>query len=201
MNDLMFDKAKGCLIGLAVGDALGVPSEGKTPSEINSEFGFIDDFINENPSGSDDTEFAIFNAMILLEYGLQLDEEVIAREWIKHILPRKGQLKGAGFSERMAIENLRKGLKPPFSGMHAHGWSDGLAMRIAPFGIVCPGNPDKASELSLCDGSVTHSGEGIFSGMAVSAAISQAMVSNDLEVMGILDLLTLSFPSRVFYFS
>ncbi len=44
--------------------------------------------------------------------------------------------KGAGFSEIIAIQNLLKELQPPQSGQHLHSWSDGLAMRVVPFGIA-----------------------------------------------------------------
>ena len=181
MKNNFLDKSKGCLIGLAVGDALGVHTEGKTPEEIKNKFGFVSDFLDENPSGSDDTEFALFNALILIKHGKNIDSKIIADEWRKFIVPHEGSYKGAGFSEMMAIENLKKGLNPPQSGMHAHSWSDGLAMRVAPFGIIYPGQPDKACELTLEDGSVDHSGEGIYSAMAVASAISMAMIDSSLE--------------------
>lgn len=181
MSSVLVDNAKGCLTGLAIGDALGVPTEGKSPGEIKKQFGFVSDFVEDKPSGSDDTEFALFNAMILLKHGKEINANIIAEEWREFIVPHEGQYKGAGFSEMMAIENLKKGLKSPQSGMHAHSWSDGLAMRVAPFAVVFPGEPDKACKLAYEDGSVTHSGEGIYSGMAVAAAISEAMINSSLE--------------------
>lgn len=48
-------------------------------------------------------------------------------------------------------------------------------MRVAPFGIIAAGRPSLAAELAEADGRVTHSGEGIYSGMAVAAAVAQAM--------------------------
>lgn len=183
MNEEIKNRARGCLIGLAVGDALGVHTEGKTPEQIHKEYGFVSDFLSENPSGSDDTEFACFNAMILLEHGRSINAQTIADEWRKHIVPHKGPYKGAGFSEMMAIENLKKGMNPPLSGKHAHSWSDGLAMRCAPFGIINPGNPEEACRLTMEDGSVTHSEEGIYSGMAVAAAIAMAMADSPIEII------------------
>lgn len=169
------DRARGCLLGLAIGDALGVKTEGKTPAEIKRQFGFVKDFLTDEPAGSDDTEFALFNALILLDYGRQTDSAIIAEQWRKYIVVRQGAFKGAGFSEIMAITNLRKGLQPPYSGMHSHSWSDGLAMRVAPFGIIYPGEPQKAAHLAGEDGSVTHTAEGIYCGQAVAAAIASAM--------------------------
>ncbi|NDC52349.1 MAG: ADP-ribosylglycohydrolase family protein [Actinobacteria bacterium] len=74
-----------------------------------------------------------------------------------------------------AIHNLRKGLRPPFSGQHNHAWSDGLAMRVAPIGVVSKGNLDLAKSLAIADGEVSHAGEGIHSGVVIAVAISAAM--------------------------
>ncbi|HSP87443.1 MAG TPA: ADP-ribosylglycohydrolase family protein [Ignavibacteriaceae bacterium] len=175
------DKAKGCLFGLAIGDALGVHSEGMSPDKIKEKYNFVSDFLSDDPTGSDDTEFALFNSLLLLKYGKEITADDIAKEWKENLATQKGSFKGAGFSELMAIENLRKGLDPPQSGMHAHSWSDGLAMRVAPFGIINPGNSKISSELAERDGSVTHSGEGVYCGKVVVAAISTAMINNDLN--------------------
>lgn len=175
------DKVKGCLFGLAIGDALGVHTEGMSPYKIREKFNYVEDFLSDEPIGSDDTEFALLNALLLLKYGEKINSHDIAREWMENLGNQKGPFKGAGFSELMAIENLRRGLNPPLSGMHAHSWSDGLAMRVAPFGIINAGNPEMSSEFAERDGIVTHSGEGIFCGKAVAAAISTAIVSDNIN--------------------
>jgi ADP-ribosylglycohydrolase len=167
--------ARGCLLGLAIGDALGGPTEGKTPKAIAAEWGRVTDFLSETQTGSDDTEYALFNTRLLLKHGANIDAGMIARAWLTEIVSSTNTYNGAGFSEMMAIRNLKAGLLPPHSGDHAHSWSDGLAMRVAPFGIVMAGRPAAAAELARRDGSVTHSGEGILSGQAVAAAVAIAM--------------------------
>lgn len=42
-----------------------------------------------------------------------------------------------------------------------HGWSDGLAMRAAPYGIFAAGDPAEAVRLVTVDGVVSHTGEGL----------------------------------------
>jgi ADP-ribosylglycohydrolase len=174
VNDRI-EHARGCLIGLAVGDALGNPTEGKSPREIKARWGRIIDFLSENQSGSDDTEYALFNAKLLLQHGLSLTSDIIAQAWLSDIYSESGNYKGAGFSEVLALKNLRAGLMPPHSGQHLHCWSDGLAMRVAPFGIAAAGAPQLAAKLAEIDGCVSHAGEGIWSGRAVAAAIATAM--------------------------
>ena len=174
MPDLT-SRARGCLFGLAAGDALGGPTEGMANGVIAARWGRVTDFLAEDQSGSDDTEYALFNARLLLRHGKELTAELIADGWRWEIIGARNTFHGAGISEMMAIKNLRMGLNPPKSGQHLHSWSDGLAMRVAPFGIVAAGRPAEAARLAELDGAVTHSGEGIYAGKAVAAAVAAAM--------------------------
>ena len=165
-------KIQGCLFGLAVGDALGGPAEGKSIDEVAKRFGRIVDFLSDDQSGSDDTEEALFNARLLLMHGDKLTSDMIADAWLNDIAYGRSDFKGTGFSDVIAINNLRRGIRPPMSGNHLHAWSDGLAMRVAPFGIFHAGSPELAARLARADGSVTNAGEGILAGELVAAAIS-----------------------------
>ncbi len=175
------DRARGALVGLAVGDALGSPTEGKSPQEIAARWGRVMDFLSDDQGGSDDTEYALFSAKLLLLYGRELNPTHVAEAWRRDIIKASNAYKGAGFSEMMAIRNLREGIQPPASGQHLHSWSDGLAMRVAPFGIAAAGNAQLAAQLAAEDGAVSHAGEGIFSGQAVAAAVAVAMTGAPLE--------------------
>ena len=175
------DRARGCLAGLAIGDALGAPTEGKTPAQIRERWGRVVDYVSDDPTGTDDTEYAVFSAQTLLRHGRALTSTQMADAWRTHICSQPGGFKGAGFSEMLAIRNLRAGLDPPQSGEHLHSWSDGLAMRVAPFGVVSPGDPAEAARLAQVDGAVSHAGEGILGGRAVAAAIAVAMTGAPVE--------------------
>ena len=48
----LYLKCLGALAGGVIGDAMGAPSEGKSPAEIESRFGWVDDFAS---GGTDDT--------------------------------------------------------------------------------------------------------------------------------------------------
>ncbi|GIH61324.1 ADP-ribosylglycohydrolase family protein [Microbispora siamensis] len=168
------DRARGCLLGLAAGDALGAPAENLTPEEIAARWGVLTEI---ERGGTDDTEYTIFAATVLLRHGHALTSEDVARAWREEIVARlDGPMRGAGFSELGTVEALRRGLEPPLTGRwHAHGWSDGLAMRAAPYGIFAAGDPDEAARLAETDGRVSHTGEGILGGRAVAAAVAVAM--------------------------
>ncbi|MEV0385325.1 ADP-ribosylglycohydrolase family protein [Nonomuraea sp. NPDC050643] len=170
----MKDRARGCLLGLAAGDALGAPAENLSPPEIRRRWGRLTEI---EGGGTDDTEYAIFAASLLVRHGHGLTAADVAAAYRAEIIPRMtGPMRGAGFSELGTVEALRRGLEPPLTGLtHSHGWSDGLAMRAAPYGIFCPGDPAEAARLVEQDGLVSGSGEGILGGRAVAGAVAAAM--------------------------
>lgn len=182
VND-MTAHARGCLAGLALGDALGSPAEGKTPAQIRERWGRIEDFLSAEQGGTDDTEYALFSARLLLVYGFELTPAQVVEAYRREIISGDNPYKGAGFSEILAIRNLEAGLLPPASGRHLHSWSDGLAMRVAPYGIVAAGDPALAAELAAIDGIVTNAGEGVYSGQAVAAAVAVAMTGAEIDVI------------------
>lgn len=170
------DRARGALTGLAVGDALGAPAENMKPSQIRQRWGRIEDFVTDDPAGTDDTEYAILSGLLLAEHGAALTTADVETAWHLWIADRdEGPFRGAGFSERGTLENLRRGLAAPISAQHRHAWSDGLAMRAAPFGVFAAGRPGEAARLVAIDGTISHDGEGIYGGQAAAAGVAAAM--------------------------
>lgn len=167
-------RARGCLLGLAAGDALGRPAENLSPEQIAARWGRLTEI---DGGGTDDTEYTIFAASLLVRHGHALTSQDVVEAYRQEIIPLiDGPMKGAGFSELGAIQALRQGLQPPLTGQwHRHGWSDGLAMRAAPYGIFAAGDPDEAARLVEVDGSVSNAGEGILGGRAVAGAVAAAM--------------------------
>ncbi|MFE0427535.1 ADP-ribosylglycohydrolase family protein [Streptomyces sp. NPDC058953] len=133
-------------------------------------------FVSLDPAGTDDTEYAIFSGLLLARHGSALTVAHVEQAWHHWIADLdEGPFRGAGFSERGTLENLRRGLAAPISAQHRHAWSDGLAMRAAPFGVFAAGRPLEAARLVTIDGSVSHDGEGIYGGRAVAAGVAAAM--------------------------
>lgn len=178
------DRARGAMLGLAVGDAIGAPAENLKPSQIRGRWGRIEGFVTDEPAGTDDTEYAIFSGLLLAEHGSALTVADVEAAWHEWIADRdEGPFHGAGFSERGTLENLRRGLAAPISAQHRHAWSDGLAMRAAPFGVFAAGRPAEAARLVSIDGTVSHEGEGIYGGRAVAAGVAAAMVGHDPDAV------------------
>lgn len=169
-------RARGALLGAAIGDAMGSPCEGATAAEIAARYGRMTDFVSDSV-GTDDTDFTLFNATILLAHGVDVTPAQVEEEWRDKLLSGKWFYRPGGFSDVTSTRNLVKGLHTPASGSFGHQmWSDGVAMAISGAGIVSPGNPTQAARLAQVLGSVSNGRDGIFTAQAVSAAISVAMV-------------------------
>jgi ADP-ribosylglycohydrolase len=91
MKDL-FDKAYGCLAGVAIGDAMGMPTSFYTPNQIKQKFGFVDRFLDAPKAHpihngmvayqvTDDTQLTIVIANVIINNG-KITPEGVA----KHIL-------------------------------------------------------------------------------------------------------------------
>ncbi|MBL8057935.1 MAG: ADP-ribosylglycohydrolase family protein, partial [Anaerolineales bacterium] len=48
-------RARGALLGVAVGDAMGAPVEGRLRAEIRQQYGSLSGFLSEAAVGTDDT--------------------------------------------------------------------------------------------------------------------------------------------------
>jgi ADP-ribosylglycohydrolase len=179
-----YDRVYGALIGQAVGDALGAPTEGMTRAEITATYGWVDDFVSDDPAGTDDTEYAVLTAQTILRHGHSLTPADVTAAWRETLLEQDGGFHGGGFSEMTAINNLRAGLVAPQTGTDNHEmWSDGTAMRIAPVGVFCAGDPREAARLAAIDAQVSHARDGIYCGQAVAAAVAAALVESSWEAV------------------
>lgn len=179
MNEKTLSRIRGAVLGQAIGDALGAPTEGMTRADIRSRFGRVTGFLSDDPAGTDDTEYAALTAQILLNYGPGLTSADVAVEWTRALVDQTTPFDGGGFSEMDAIHNLAKGLLPPATGSDNHElWSDGSAMRVAPIGAYCPGDPVEAARLAGIDAEVSHARDGIWCGQAVAAAVATAAVTD-----------------------
>lgn len=182
MSDETRQRIRGAVLGQAIGDALGAPTEGMTRAAIREQFGRVTDFLSDDPAGTDDTEYAALTAQILLKYGAEVTALDVAKEWSDALVHQTTPFDGGGFSEMDAIHNLAKGLLPPATGSDNHElWSDGSAMRVAPIGAFSAGDPAEAARLAGIDAEVSHARDGIWCGQAIAAAVASAITASGWE--------------------
>ncbi len=176
--ELKKDKAMGALSGLAIGDSLGDAAR----TEHNRAFyGITTDFNNDASWSTDDTEFALLTAKIVIDTQGIFTSKNVADIWM-NTLGNQKEFRRGGKSEIAAISNLLNGIKPPNSGrFNAFSESDGAAMRVAPIGIICAGEPEKAALMAKEDAMVSHDKDGIWAAQAVAVAVSIAMVDGSID--------------------
>ncbi len=175
---LVKDRAVGSLIGLAIGDSFGDAARMQANRE---SYGFITDFNVGATWSTDDTEFALLTAKMLIKCKGNLTTDDVVNAWFEDVVVQD-EFKRGGASEVSAAINLRKGLRPPQSGKFStFHMSDGTAMRIPPVGIICAGDPKRAIELAEIDASISHASDGIWGAQAVAAAVAVAMVDGSFE--------------------
>lgn len=171
-------KARGCLAGLGVGDAMGDTGRNQ---DYRSKYGVVTNMYADAKS-TDDTEFGILTACILIDSAGKPSTSDVCAAWKKYILDRGGAKKRAGRPLYGAIENIGRGLVPPESGKYnVMNTDDGAAMRISPVGIFRAGDPEGAARLAAIDACISHDNDGIWAAQAVAASVAVAMVNGTVE--------------------
>ncbi|MBK9123666.1 MAG: ADP-ribosylglycohydrolase family protein [Chloroflexi bacterium] len=166
------DRAAGCLVGLAVGDAYG--DLGRRDA-YRQRYGIITNLYDDARS-TDDTEFAMLTAQTLIDCGGDLTTEHLIASWHKYIISEGGVAERGGKPLYGAVANLERGILPPLSGKdNVQNNDDGAAMRIAPIGIVCAGNPARAAAMAQIESEISHAADGIWAAQAVAASVAVAV--------------------------
>jgi ADP-ribosylglycohydrolase len=126
----------------------------------------------------DDIDYTIIGLHILEKYGLNFTTMNVGETWLS-LLPYM-QVYTA---ERAAYRNLVDGLEPPETATYMNPYREwiGAQIRADIWGYVAPGNPDLAAELAYRDASLSHVKNGIYGEMFVSAMLSAAFVTDNIE--------------------
>jgi len=172
------NRARGAMIGIAIGDSFGDTCR-KPDQQL--AYGFTTDFGKGASWSTDDTEFAMMTAATIIKCGGEPTPEAILDAWMENVVTQD-ELKRGGASEFEAGRNLKRGLRAPLSGRYnSYCHSDGAAMRIAPVGVLCAGDMDRAIRVAYTDASISHDREGVWGAQSVAAAVAAAMADADFD--------------------
>jgi ADP-ribosylglycohydrolase len=175
----LFEKSYGALIGLAIGDSLG--DLARMP-ESHEKYGITIDLDAAGAWSTDDTEFTLMIANELIEHNGCLTTETAVETWMRDVVSVSNLGFKTGESEKGAAENLRRGIRPPFSGIdNSYNQSDGAAMRVAPIGVIHPCDPKKAAEMAAIEAEISHALDGIWGAQAVAASVAVAMGDGSVD--------------------
>ncbi len=192
--DPRLSRAYGALAGLALGDALGMPTQAMSPEQIRAVYGRITGLVDGDasqpyapgmPAGSvtDDTEQALLVASLLVRGRgtssgrVALDAGEFAHAllaWEDSMIER-GSLDLLGPSTKAALEGVRAGEDPLTVG--GAGTTNGAAMRVTPIGIAMwTADPEAFADAVWSSCQVTHATrQGFQSAALVAAAVSMGI--------------------------
>ena len=188
-------RARGCLLGLAVGDALGAPLEGLSAPQIKSHYTLITDYVDGAVAWrrkpfrwrmpglyTDDTQQAMALADVLLERGY-VDVDRLAELYLALATPKCGYVgahRGVGRSFRQVLEDLERGVSPHHTGGTSAGI--GAAMRIAPAAMYFADDPEALFDAVMAASLMTHRDvRSLVGAVAVASAVRRLMAGEKRE--------------------
>ena len=155
---IAIDKCKGMLFGLAIGDALGRPTEFMSLKNIQSKYG--PDGIQDLPEQAlytDDTQMTIAIAEALIRTGdqdLETIMDAVKDEFIKWRNSPENN-RAPGNACLAGVSNMERGVHWSESGV-PDSKGCGSAMRVAPIGYFYQHDPDKLMQVARASGLCTH---------------------------------------------
>lgn len=193
MTDTL-DRALGAYYGLALGDALGMPTQLMSREDVVRVYGTLTGFEPAQPDNpvsagmpagavTDDTDQAVIVGRLLDEGRGRIDPLRLAHElldWEKE-MKAKGSFDLLGPSTKAALDAVSRGVPPKEAGRN--GSTNGAAMRVTPVGIAFAADPLETfldHVVESCQ--VTHDTTvGIAGAAAVAAAVSTGVGGGSLD--------------------
>ncbi|MFF4195109.1 ADP-ribosylglycohydrolase family protein [Nonomuraea sp. NPDC001831] len=203
------DRIRGCLLGGAIGDALGAPIEFESLREIRRQHGqdgvtgYVTTWRGRRALVTDDTQMTLFTVEALIRDRTPGEVRQAYLRWLdtqEHQAPppadrphRTGTLREEGwlYSRRAPGNACLSGLRQPFPGPSPSGAPGpvnpgskgcGTVMRSAPFGLLAPYDADAAFELAAVCAQITHGHPtGYLAAGAFAAIVARVMAGEPLE--------------------
>ena len=190
------EKVYAGLLGKTIGVYMGRPIEGWRKDRISERFPVITGYLNEALGeplvvSDDDLSGTTTFVRVLEDSGLFEDTppEIYGENWLNYLVDGRTVLWWGGMgvsTEHTAFLRLQAGHKAPESGSAALNGAGvagqiGAQIFIDCFGMVCPGEPDRAAVLAGRAGRVSHDIESVDAAKVVAAMVSTAFVETDMN--------------------
>ncbi len=160
-NINVLDRQRGCLVGLAVGDALGTAVEAKPPGTFTP----LKDMIGGGPfrlkpgEWTDDTAMALCLADSLVACRIFNPRDQMARYirwWLDGYMSSNGHCFNIGVTVREALTNFMETGNPLAGPTAPETAGNGSLMRLAPVPMAFYRTPQQAIEMSAECSRTTH---------------------------------------------
>ncbi|MGO9813449.1 MAG: ADP-ribosylglycohydrolase family protein [Isosphaeraceae bacterium] len=186
------DRVRGCLLGLAIGDALGAPLEGLTTQQIKTHYGRVKNYVDGVQAWkrkpyrwrlrglySDDTQQALALCDVLIDHR-RIEPQRLAELYLALATPKGsfvGAHRGIGRTFRQVLIDLESGVPPRRSGQKTAGI--GAAMRIAPVPLYFDDDRDAMFESAMAASIMTHRDVRSLSGALLVAHAVRRLVAGE----------------------
>ena len=198
MTETTVDRVYGCLIGGAIGDALGATVEGWSYERIRQEYGRAEEFRKLHRAyGKDapgavtaDTTLRHYVSYGIAEKGRRITPDDIADVLLEHLNPDR-----VWVNAEIIVKKLSAGINPWVVGEVAIS-NNKILSTIVPVGIVNACDPGQAFQDGFNVGSVFQSGYDREAAATVAAGIAAAL-SPDATVDSVLTTMVEYAPSIV----
>lgn len=189
-----FERTHAGWLAQIIGAALGTCIEGYTSDALAKAFGNITDYPRKPNTYNDDITFELAFLEAFKTFGYDITSADVGEYWA-------GMIPTAWAAEQMALDNMRRGIYPPQSGIVSNPWREwiGAQMRGAICGMVAPGDPAEAARLAYIDGAVSHHNNGIMGEIFNAVMVSLSYVENDAKT--IMEKAFKSIPNDCEYYS
>ncbi len=184
------------VLGKIIGVYLGRPFEGWTYERIMAELGEINTYVHDHfglPLVVTDDDisgtFTFLRALADYGYDPNLTPAQIGQTWLNYLIEGRTILWWGGMgnsTEHTAYLRLKHGIPAPASGSMACNGKVvaeqiGAQIFIDGWGMICPGDPERAADFARRAASVSHDGEAIYGAQVIAAMEAQAYVEPDIQ--------------------
>ena len=192
----MHDKILGCLLGVAVGDAMGAATEMRSYNQIEEYFGGKvvdfqkppqDTFARGREAGQVTDAFSIPYVLVkhLIRAKGKASKELAEQALLDWAAREEWFEAFAGMTTRIMVHKLKYGedlfRSKLFSSDYFALSSNGAATKVFPLGLLHPGKVDLAIRDTIAVSQAVHNDAYSISGAcAVAAAVSSALVSGSV---------------------
>lgn len=191
----MRNKIAGAIYGMALGDAMGMPSELWGREKVRKYFGKIEGLLDGPKENSvacnykkgqftDDTGQALVIIDSLNDTNFKPNSRDIAIKLLKWAEKENAfENNILGPTSKIALANFRDGINS--KAVTDKALSNGSAMRIAPIGCLFNShNKEKLADFVYSVSEVTHTSDITIAGAAmVAVAVSSAIENNDFDIV------------------
>jgi ADP-ribosylglycohydrolase len=177
MTTGVFDRVYGCIIGGAIGDALGAPVQGWSYEEIREKYGRVDEFswydttISEGRPGSvtGDTVLRHYLCLAIVENGGRITPDELADIWDEYM-----DLDRVWVHDEIIYLKLQMGMNPWETGRETLETANAV-MGITPVGVINAGDPRQAYQDAFNIASLNQDSVGRDTAAVTAAGVATAI--------------------------